>query len=129
ATAGAAADPKAVAQTISNFVKIGAEELRRPGADPSDVPAKARELRLDPQRIFAFVRDEIAYEPYRGVLRGARGTLAAGAGNALDKALLLQSLLAASGQKATLVRGKLPADKAQALVAAYLAADPSKGVL
>src|SRR5205085_99221 len=124
-----APDPSKIVEAISSFVKIGAEELRRPGADPSDVPGKARELGFDPQRIFAFVRDRIGYEPYRGVLRGARGALAARAGNSFDKSLLLQSLLLASGQKASLVRGQLPDEKAKSLVDGFLAADPMKGVL
>ena len=47
----------------------------------------------DPARAFAFVRDSIAFDAYRGVLRGAEGTLAARAGNAWDRAILLRTLL------------------------------------
>ena len=47
----------------------------------------------DPARAFAFVRDSIGYDVYPGVLRGAAGTLAARAGNAWDRAILLKTLL------------------------------------
>lgn len=47
----------------------------------------------DPQRAFEFVRDSIAFDVYPGVLRGAEGTLAARAGNAWDRAVLLRTLL------------------------------------
>jgi hypothetical protein len=42
---------------------------------------------------FRLVRDEIRYEPYAGILRGSAGTYAARAGNAVDRSLLLATLL------------------------------------
>ncbi len=51
----------------------------------------------DPAAAFRFVRDRIRFEPYPGVLRGAAGTLAARAGNAFDRAVLLQDLLTRMG--------------------------------
>lgn len=50
-------------------------------------------LAFDPQQIFRFVADQIAYEAYSGVLRGAKGTFWSLAGNAVDQALLLAAML------------------------------------
>ena len=64
-------------------------------AERWDVAALAATFEGDPERAFAFVRDRIGFDPYRGVLRGAEGTLAAQAGSAADRAELLGSLLRA----------------------------------
>jgi hypothetical protein len=118
---------EAIVAVLKRFVDAAKDELRKPGADPSDVPAKAAELGPDIEKSFSFVRDEVAYEPYRGVLRGARGALSARAANAYDKALLLKNLLEVNGHRATVVKGTLPDDKAAALVDGYLsrAASPT----
>lgn len=84
-----------------------AEERHRAAPDPSDVRAAAERLGRDRARIAAFVRDEIAFEPYGGILRDARGTLLTRAGNGLDRALLLGALLEASGEKIRLVQATL----------------------
>lgn len=74
--------------------------------DP-ELVAKAAELGNDPARLFRFVRDEIGYQAYPGSLRGARGTLWSGAGNALDRASLLVALLRIAGVPARYARGEL----------------------
>ena len=65
---------------------------------------------------FQLVRDRIRFESYSGVLRGAELCFAARAGNALDRALVLAELLAAKGLSTRFVRGKLPRDRAAALI-------------
>jgi len=89
-----------------------------PDANTTDqfIISKAQEFGNDPNAIFAFVRDEIGYESYRGSLRGARGTLWNNAGNALDQASLLIALLRAAGVPAQYVQGTLPDPIAQELI-------------
>ena len=53
--------------------------------DPSDIHTLAGRLGYDRHRIFRFVQDEISFEPFSGLLRGAGGTLLAGSGNSLDR--------------------------------------------
>ncbi|MDZ7708220.1 MAG: hypothetical protein U5J97_10105 [Trueperaceae bacterium] len=70
----------------------------------------------EPDTIASWVRDEIAYQAYAGVLRGADGALQAGAANAWDQSLLLASLLYDAGFTARIARASLPDDAATALV-------------
>jgi len=114
---------------LESLCKAADDELRKPGADPSDVHAKARELANDRDRVFQFVRDEIAFEPYRGMLRGPAGALAARSANALDRALLLREMLEAGGQRCRLVKGTLAADAATILVDRFLSKGGGPGVM
>src|SRR5688572_3380542 len=77
----------------------------RPGFGSLSSPAAAAtgsvvdlafELEFGQERIFRFVAEQIRYQPYAGLLRGAEGTLMARAGNAADQAVLLAALLDAS---------------------------------
>lgn len=100
------------------------EAQHRATPDPGDVWAQAARLGHDAERLIAFVREEIAFEPYEGLLRGPSGTLLARAGNALDQALLLQALLAAGGTESLLLGRDLAEAEAPALVAAFAARGP-----
>lgn len=89
-------DATGMARDDFDPVAIGDGALARGDAMPAwawDVGELAVHLDFDPERAFEFVRDHTRYEPYRGILRGASGTLAARAGNAVDRALLLSALL------------------------------------
>ncbi|MGH8128143.1 MAG: hypothetical protein ACRETC_07210 [Gammaproteobacteria bacterium] len=82
----------------------------------TDVAALAKSLK-SPEAAFTFVRDQIAYEPYRGVQKGAWGTLVTRGGNDLDKALLLAALLRAQNLDVSIAHGKVDATTAQKLMA------------
>ncbi|MET0773826.1 MAG: hypothetical protein ABWZ82_12130 [Candidatus Limnocylindrales bacterium] len=83
----------------------------------------AASLDYDQERIFRFVADEIAYEPYAGILRGPHATLTGRAGSAADKAVLLAELLHASLLTTRFVVGML--DDAAADGLARTTADPA----
>lgn len=95
-----------------------------------------------PATISEWVGTNIAYQPYRGLLRGADGTLRARAGNAWDQALLLTRLLLDAGYSAQIVFatlgdgaalelanqasvGQTPEGDVDATIEAYLSVDGS----
>lgn len=67
----------------------------------------ADHLEDDPLAAFAWVRDHIGFDAYAGELRGPAGTLTARAGDSLDRALLLQRLLARMVVPTRIVHGTL----------------------
>lgn len=81
-----------------------------------DVTELSFALDTDAGPRIAFVRDDIAFEQYPGTLRGAAGTLMSRAGNALDQAILLATLLGDAGYETRIVRGELSQSAARDLV-------------
>lgn len=70
----------------------------------------------DPLAAFAFVRG-LAYDPYKGSLRGTRGMLWGEAGNSLDQSSLLIAMLRAASVPARYRHGTLDTTSAQTLLA------------
>jgi transglutaminase-like putative cysteine protease len=84
-------------------------------ADRYDMAAKAATFGPRASAALLFVRDRIRYEAYSGVLRGAEQTFLAGAGNSLDRSLLLASLLKLNGVTVRFASGHLSPAKAEKL--------------
>jgi transglutaminase-like putative cysteine protease len=91
------------------------------GFDPN---ARAQEL-ADIDTTFAFVRDAVRTEAYAGAMRGAAGTLQAGAGSPADKALLLAALLGQKDIPVRFIHAPLADADTSALLAQSLAPAPS----
>src|SRR5579863_2393397 len=88
-------DPRAM-EDAAAFIKGVAD-----GPEPStfNVEKTADEIGNSPASLFAYVRDHVRTQIYSRVLRGARGTLMGGAGNAWDQALLLAAMLRHHGRQ------------------------------
>lgn len=77
-----------------------------------DLAALGLELAFEEaEGVVAYVHDAVRFESYKGLLRGAQGTLASGAGNALDQALLTVILLQDAGYEAEIRGGSLSDDQ------------------
>jgi len=81
------------------------------GGPGDPITAKATELGNDPVAIYEFVRNEIEFELYGALSRGAAATLLAGAGNNPDQVALLVALLRAAGFPARFVVGDIAAPR------------------
>lgn len=87
----------------------------RPPGGPS-VEQKAFDLEYDITKLFRFVADDVRYESYPGILRGAKGALWGLAANSADKALLLAALLEESKVVTRFVVGEIDGTIAATLV-------------
>ncbi len=76
---------------------------RLPAADGLRIRELANGLDHNWERCFEFVRNEIAYAPYPGIVKGPERTLLDREGNAADQAFLLCALLRASGYETATV--------------------------
>ncbi len=106
----------ALADAIVKAATLGVLIDRDLPRDTFDVRAAANQIGNDPDKIFAWVRDNTAYVPYRGSLRGPVGVLLDRSGNSLDRSLLLARLLQIAGQQVRLAHGTLPDDKSVQLL-------------
>jgi hypothetical protein len=68
------------------------------------------------EEAFAFVRDQIKFEPFTGVMKSSQGVLWGRAGNAVEQARLLTELLSLEGEKVRYAQGKLNKQKAAWLI-------------
>jgi len=65
---------------------------------------------------FAFVREQIEFEPFTGIMKSSQGVLWGRAGNAIEQARLLVELLGLEGEKVRYAQGKLNKEKAAWLI-------------
>ena len=68
------------------------------------------------EEAFAFVRDQIKFEPFMGIMKSSQGVLWGRAGNAVEQARLLSELLSLEGEKVRYVQGKLDKEKVAWLI-------------
>lgn len=105
-----------LADVLHKQAKICADLDRDLPHDTFAPKAIVEKVGKDPQALFAWMRDNTAFVPYQGTLRGALGVLMDRQGNSLDRALLLARLLQLSGQKVRLTHGMLDRQKAEDLL-------------
>ena len=91
-----------------------------------DVDALLEKLEFDEDNIINFVKNEVHFQQYSGVLRGPEGTLRSMSGNALDQAILLSSLLKNAGFDARILRTQVSAEQGKALLKEISLAGPAK---
>jgi hypothetical protein len=101
---------------LENFLEMVGELRSHVDRSQFDLDALLDKLDYDVDNIVQFVRQEIQFEQYPGLLRGAKGTLLSRAGNALDQAVLAASLLGSAGYDVRIARGKLDEVTAKVLV-------------
>ena len=87
----------------------------------AEITELARALKYDPDLIYEYVYNTIAYEPTFGDKKGAVGTLLDKSGNNFDQSTLMIALLRSSGYDARYIYGKIRIDQAQS--AAWLGTD------
>jgi hypothetical protein len=91
---------------------------------PASIAELARALKNDPDLIYEYVRNNIAYYPTWGLQKGAIGALLDNQGTAFDQATLMVQLLRQAGFTANHVRGRISLTAAQ--VQDWLGVDTTK---
>jgi len=113
-TAGAAAPAAAGSPAAAAPAPPPGSPAPSPLASDQDWLKPYRAMTID--QAFAEVATRMRYEPYPGVLRGARGTALAAGGNSIDKSLLLAAILRELGYEARFVRGPLTGSNLAAIL-------------
>lgn len=90
--------------------------------------AAAGSIRDRVASVFEFVQDNIAFEPYDGRVRGARGTLFSQSGNSVDTALLVTALLDEMDIPWRLVQTELDEEQAATLLASVVPRATTSGI-
>jgi len=106
----------AVSQEISDLPTLAELENHLVDRSRFELDARLDRLDYDAPTIIRFVREEIAFQQYPGLLRGARGTLMSRAGNALDQSVLLATLLKDAGYDARIHQGEISRAQARQLL-------------
>lgn len=125
----ASRDVEVVEQQLADLERIvRMADALRPHINraPFDSQAMVDQLDYEAEQIIRFVREDIAFQQYPGVLRGARGTLMAQAGNAIDQSVLLAKLLRDAGYDARIVATTLNDSQATNLLAEMLRPVPTR---
>jgi hypothetical protein len=92
---------------LMNDASLGTPGFSNSTAVGAEIEQLASSLDYDPVKLFYYVRNNVDYEPYLGVMAGPNWTLLQGAGNSFDQALLLSSLLRESGIQTRYVYGEI----------------------
>lgn len=107
-------------QVLDEYWKLIAKLRLAIDRSQFDIDALLEELSFDAEEIVSYVREQIYFEQYPGVLRGAEGTLMSRAGNALDQSILLNRLLNDAGYEARIVQATLSHEQSSQLLMGLL---------
>lgn len=100
------ANSASMADAVGQAVATLQSAQRELAAVPLDEDGVIDRVGRDPAKLCQWVRANVAYEPYRGFLKGGQGALVSGHANSADKSLLLAELLIKAGFKAQMIRGE-----------------------
>ena len=117
-----ASKPQSIAELLGS-IEAQQPKLPRDHIDPAAIVAQCNR---EPQKLAAWLRDNVRPVPYEGCLRGPLGVLMDRAGNSLDQSLLLAQMLELSGYDARIVHAKVsPADMASVFATAKAPQQPA----
>lgn len=92
---------------LDEFMRLTSQLRSHIDRSQFELGALLEKLNFDADEIIRFLKEDIAFEQYPGLLRGAQGTLMSRAGNTLDQAVLLASLLNDAAYESRILKGEL----------------------